>query len=570
MQIGMTATPRGETGEHLLYDYPLRRALREGLYTKSVHICVRQFADASLDSDDIDKSAIQYSLDRLNQKEAAVASALPSGFPPTKPVCVFFARDIDHAGQVREWLIASGRVRADEVLLTHSQMSKSEEEIERLLGIEEIGNPIRVVVNVMELTEGWDVTNVYVVTPLRVMATFQGALQAMGRGLRLPAGRRVEDPVLDELDVVCFGREALTKIVSDATTWTGGNGATASGLKVTEYDKADPVVVPVQVAVQRAEQLAFRNYEYLEDELRLELAPEALQRVKEAVVTDVDLASAQTRLGRGRPKLARTRFLRAVTLRVIRKLGRYLSDAAHFDEVEQLVIGWLDFVRPGIEDIDFDPAEVGEEIASILEASARLKPAKYRLLPGTQVVGFPAYCGKHELMLAPGETVPTLSVNDMAIYDGTSFVRRQLYRGWRKALHAAYPFDSEPEALLARLFDSAESVIWWVRNSPPQFRLDTPAGEYRPDFIIQTTGEHGEGYLVLEAKGDYLWKDPLDDSRLKAAAAKEWAAAQTSGGMAIRVGVVLESEIRRAGSWAELHGHLEADWDVANGGRLAG
>jgi hypothetical protein len=64
--------------------------------------------------------------------------------------------------------------------------------------------------------------------------------------------------------------------------------------------------------------------------------------------------------------------------------------------------------------------------------------------------------------------------------------------------------------------------------------------------------------LVLEAKGDHLWKDPLDDSRLKAAAAKEWAAAQRSGGMSIRIGVVLETQIRRAGSWAELHGHMEA------------
>ena len=134
-------------------------------------------------------------IDRLEESAPPGRAAAASGeFPSVKPVCVFFARDIAHAEEVASWLVDTGRVSKEEILLTHSEMSKSEEELERLLGIELIDNPVRVVVNVMELTEGWDVTNVYVVTPLRAMATFQGALQAMGRGLRLPAGRRSGNP----------------------------------------------------------------------------------------------------------------------------------------------------------------------------------------------------------------------------------------------------------------------------------------------------------------------------------------------------------------------------------------
>jgi superfamily II DNA or RNA helicase len=557
IQIGLTATPRKEPEEHLLYEYPLHRALREGLYTKDVHICVRQFPGSALNVEDIDKSAIEYSLDRLERKEAAVAAAIVSGFPPTKPVCVFFARDIEHAEQVREWLIAAGRIRADEILLTHSAMSKSEEELEKLLGIEALDNPIRVVVNVMELTEGWDVTNVYVVTPLRAMATFQGALQAMGRGLRLPAGHRVKDPVLDELDVVCFGKEALSKIVSEATDWEGSGGASAAGMKVTMYDKADPVVVNVDVPVQREEGFTFANHEYIEEDLRLELFPEALHKVKEAIVTDIELASARTRIGFGRPRLARDRFLRAAAHRVIRKLGKYLSDAKDLDDVLGLVASWLDSVRPGATEIDFDPAEVGEEIANALEAGARVKPARYETRPGTETVIFPAYTCKHEVMIGPGETVPTLSVADMLVHDERTFSSGQLYRGWRRSIHPAYSFDSEPEALLARLLDRATDVVWWVRNDPPRFRLETPAGEYRPDFIVLIRDDKGDRILVLEAKGDYLWKDRLDDSRLKAAAAKEWAAAQVVAGIPVYTGVALETEIRRSGSWAELETRLE-------------
>ena len=310
LQIGLTATPRREPGEHLLYEYSLQRALRDGLYTKSVHICVRQFGDSTLDAADIDKSAIAYSLDRLERKEEAVARASTAiKFPPTKPVCVFFARDIEHAGQVRDWVLATGRITADQVLLTHSGLSKSEDEIERLLSIESVINPVRIVVNVMELTEGWDVTNVYVVTPLRAMATFQGALQAMGRGLRLPAGARVGDPVLDELDVVSFGKEALEKIVREFTEWVG-LGAGSGGVKVTTFDKSDPVIVNVRIDVQRPEVFSFSKYEYVEDDLALDMNANAFSRIKEAVITDLELASAQTRLGYGRSRVARERFVR--------------------------------------------------------------------------------------------------------------------------------------------------------------------------------------------------------------------------------------------------------------------
>src|SRR5262249_46391815 len=155
----------------------------------------------------------------------------------------------------------------------------------------------------MELTEGWDVTNVYVVTPLRAMATFQGALQAMGRGLRLPAGHRVEKPVLDELDVVCFGREKLERIVSDATDWTGTNTADAGGIKITRSDQADPELVPIKVQATHQVQVQYADLQIARRELNVALSPDALRSISEAVVTEVDLVAARTRLGFGRPRI---------------------------------------------------------------------------------------------------------------------------------------------------------------------------------------------------------------------------------------------------------------------------
>ena len=229
LQIGLTATPRNESGVNLLYDYPLNKALAEGLYTKAVQLLVREFPGDDRDPWDIDQQTITFALDRLRIKEEAIALAGTPPFPHVKPVAVFFARDIEHAKQVYDWLLNSTLLTSDEIHLTYSGKSKTEEEVEQLLGIESPSNSVRIVVNVMELTEGWDVRNVYVVAPLRAMATFQGAIQAMGRGLRLPAGRRIGQREADTLDVICFGKESLKKIADEATTFTGREPSPAAG-----------------------------------------------------------------------------------------------------------------------------------------------------------------------------------------------------------------------------------------------------------------------------------------------------------------------------------------------------
>lgn len=555
LQLGMTATPRGEEGEHILHEYPLRRALKEGLYTKDVHICVRSFDGTGLGEEDVDRAAIDYSLDRLERKHAAAAEA-GDGFPTVKPVCVFFARDIAHAQEVKDWLVGTGRVAEQEVLLTHSAMSKSEDDLDRLMGIERPDNPVRVVVNVMELTEGWDVTNVYVVTPLRAMATFQGALQAMGRGLRLPAGRRVGKPVLDELDVVCFGRERLERIVAEATAWTGAASPAAGGVKVTSSDEADPELVPVEVASVREASLRCADLRIARRELELALSPEALRHVSEAVVTEVSLAAAQTRLGFGRPRVARDRFARAAALRCIRGLPEFLSDRDHAGPIEAIVLKWLAGVRPGEGPVDFDPAEVGEQVAAALRRNAKLAAPEYQDTTKGRVFTFPAYTGREEVMLAPGAAPPRKTVADLPLFEPGRFRKGQLYRGWIKGVHEAYAFDSEPEALAAKLLDQAAEVGWWVRNAPVRFEIDTPAGRYRPDLLVELPDGGKSAFLILEPKSDERWEDPLGEERLKNRAAREWADRQRAAGHEIGIGLALESDIRRSASWAELRARL--------------
>lgn len=552
LQLGMTATPRGEEGENTLYEYQLRQALKDGLYTKDVHICVRTFEASGLNDEDVDRAAIEYSLDRLDRKRDALLKAGGDHFPMVKPVCVLFARDIDHAEEVYGWLINGSRLDKSEVYLTHSALSKSEDELDRLLSIEDPNNAVRVVVNVMELTEGWDVTNVYVVTPLRAMATFQGALQAMGRGLRLPSGRRVGNPVLDELDVVCFGREKLERIVNEATAWTGASNA-VSGIKITESEASDTELVRIAIAAVKKVSINFADLQIARRDLNLALSPEALRGISKAVVTEVDLVAARTRLGFGRPKIPRERFARAAAYRCIRRLNQFLSDELHLAPIEDIVLHWLNTTSPGHEPVEYDPVEVGEAIAAALRTNAQLVAPEYADLKKPATVRFSDYVGVEEVMCAPGATPPTKSVADLPTLTLPDFQQRQLYSGWMTGVHEAYAFDVFPEAKLAKLLDAASEIRWWVRNSPHQFEIDTPAGRYRPDFVVQTTEDEA---IILEAKADFQWQSPLSEARIKSASASEWAAKQRALGFSFRLAVALESEILRSGSWAELFPRL--------------
>ena len=130
-------------------------------------------------------------------------------------------------------------------------------------------------------------------------------------------------------------------------------------------------------------------------------------------------------------------------------------------------------------------------------------------------------------------------------------------------MHVAYAFDSEPEALLACIIDRADVVECWVRNYPVRLEIDTPAGRYRPDFVValrpETSPESPSAteFLILEAKDDFRWQEPLEEARLKNRAAREWAVIQQQRGHPVKIAVALESSIRSSGSWAELVPRLQ-------------
>ena len=78
--------------------------------------------------------------------------------------------------------------------------------ITRLLKVEHTNEPTEIVIHVNMLKEGWDVTNLYTIVPLRAANARILIEQSIGRGLRLPYGKRTGVEAVDTLSIVAHDR----------------------------------------------------------------------------------------------------------------------------------------------------------------------------------------------------------------------------------------------------------------------------------------------------------------------------------------------------------------------------
>ena len=98
----------------------------------------------------------------------------------------------------------------------HSNQTGAErdENIAQLLSLESPDNKIEIVIHVNMLKEGWDVTNLYTIIPLRTAASLTLREQTIGRGLRLPYGKRTGVDKVDKLTIVAHDK--FQEIVDEA------------------------------------------------------------------------------------------------------------------------------------------------------------------------------------------------------------------------------------------------------------------------------------------------------------------------------------------------------------------
>ncbi|MCF5164792.1 restriction endonuclease subunit R [Pseudomonas congelans] len=214
--LELTATPK-TTGSkprpfgNVVYHYPLSKALQDG-YVKIPAVGTRRDFNSEHYSPEV-LELIKLE-DGIHHHEFVKVEldnyARNFGIKAIKPFMLVVAQDTSHASSIRNLIQSdkffSGRYR-DRVIEVHSNLSgaESDESTERLLAVEH-DETTEIVIHVNKLKEGWDVTNLYTIVPLRASASEILTEQTLGRGLRLPYGKRTGVVAVDRLCIVAHDR----------------------------------------------------------------------------------------------------------------------------------------------------------------------------------------------------------------------------------------------------------------------------------------------------------------------------------------------------------------------------
>jgi type III restriction enzyme len=145
--------------------------------------------------------------------------ARETGNKHVKPFVLVIARDTTHAKQLLDLIQSDGffdgRYKAKVIQVDSSKSGAEEDEmVERLLKVESSDEPTEIVIHVNMLKEGWDVTNLYTIVPLRAANARVLIEQSIGRGLRLPYGKRTGVTVIDRLNIVAHDK--FQEIIDEA------------------------------------------------------------------------------------------------------------------------------------------------------------------------------------------------------------------------------------------------------------------------------------------------------------------------------------------------------------------
>ncbi len=224
--LELTATPFVETAKgsvqfkNIILEYPLGKAMADGFVKEPAVVTRKNFNPAGMSHEEIERMKLEDGV-RLHEsvKVELETYARETSNPIVKPFLLVIARDTTHAGQLLALIQSNeffeGRYK-DKVIQVDSSRTGAEEEemISRLLKVEHTDEPTEIVIHVNMLKEGWDVTNLYTIVPLRAANARILIEQSIGRGLRLPYGKRTGVTAVDRLNIIAHDK--FQEIINEA------------------------------------------------------------------------------------------------------------------------------------------------------------------------------------------------------------------------------------------------------------------------------------------------------------------------------------------------------------------
>ncbi|WP_221633560.1 DEAD/DEAH box helicase family protein [Listeria seeligeri] len=268
--LELTATPLAKKGtkqvpfKNVVYEYPLSKAIEDG-YTRTPFAVTRSDINFyNFGDEQIDKLML---LDGItcheNVKNKLEVYANNNNKRRVKPFMLVVCKNTEHA-TITENFIKSDEFKNGEykykTITVHSKMrgSESEQNMRLLLDVEDINNPIEIVIHVNMLKEGWDVNNLFTIVPLRTATSKILREQMVGRGLRLPYGERTGDKEIDA--VMLTAHDKFNEILSEAQK---GDSIFKAGnvIKVEEIEEEKIIYTQLTLDTNKDEQLE-RAFQY--------------------------------------------------------------------------------------------------------------------------------------------------------------------------------------------------------------------------------------------------------------------------------------------------------------------
>ena len=520
--VGLTATPAKKTPEEqIIFRYPLAAAIADKLVKTPVVVGRR---DDRVDA----TTKLTDGVTLLQAKrEALDAYAAAHGVETVNPVMLVVAKSIEEADEYGAILGSSeffAGAYADAVLVVHSKAP--DEALAALAEVEDPESPVRIIISVGMLKEGWDVRNVYVIASMRASVSVILTEQTLGRGMRLPYGAYTEVEILDTLEVVAHERyEDLLKkagvlnkafidyrtraalrvnaqgesvVVSEtvetgAQPFVGEAGTPGVGAPIVDGQPA-PVVTGVEERAAQATKAALRIKKEIvrrPDAPKI-LLPALTMTIEESSfsLADITETDAFRKLGAAlaaNPDGELNRTLVGARLVVgpdgIKRTVLVRSEAAdHIRSIPSLFA--LPELRENLTDIVLSspavPARKEERAAlqRFLDAffeglgkkaeevlSANLERAGARLV---QLVA-----AEQRRFMPPPKIGEVLSLEEFNPTRATDkdvtddrfgpFSKSLAYEGWKRSLFPVEWFDTSPERAVANMVDNDDTVGCWVR-----------------------------------------------------------------------------------------------------------
>lgn len=195
--IGLTASASDH--DNVIYHYPLWRAIQDR-YVKQPVLVYRKSGYDSEERQLHDAIALL----KIKQEAYATYRQTRTVTKQTEPLLFVVCSDVNHATETAQTLrhtYFTGPSGTHAVLQVDNQHDDATTQA-LLRNLDEPGSPVKVIVSVNKLREGWDTKRIAVMCTLRAMGSEVLTQQVMGRGLRLPFGTITDVDAIDELDII--------------------------------------------------------------------------------------------------------------------------------------------------------------------------------------------------------------------------------------------------------------------------------------------------------------------------------------------------------------------------------